>query len=55
MKPKEYMWQYRRCLERVRQIESRLEMMYTDASVKAVAPKVDIVKGKSKKTDMTGD
>lgn len=55
MKPKEYMWQYRRCLERVRQIESRLEMMYADASVKAVAPKVDIVKGKSKKTDRTGD
>lgn len=55
MKPKEYMWQYRRCLERVRQIESSLDMMYADASVKAVAPKVDVVKGKSKKTDRTGD
>ena len=53
MKPKEYLLQYRRALERVRQIEERLARLYEEAEVQAAAPKEVNVKGSGRKRDRT--
>ena len=53
MKPKEYLLQYRRALERVRQIEEQLARLYAEAEVQAAAPKEMNVKGSGRKRDRT--
>lgn len=55
MRAKEYLLQYRRALERIRQIEDHMSRLYLQAEVQANAPKPDIVRGSGKKQDRTGD
>ena len=50
-----YLLQYRRALERIRQIEDHMSRLYLQAEVQANAPKPDIVRGSGKKQDRTGD
>ena len=55
MTAKEYLLQYRRALERIRQIEDQINRLYAEAEVQAKAPKPDIVRGSGRKQDRTGD
>lgn len=55
MKPKEYMLQYRRALERVRQLDDRLARLYTEAEVQASAPKEVTVRTSGRKRDRTAE
>lgn len=50
-----YLLQYRRALERIHQLEARIERLYAEAEVQAAAPKPDIVRGSGKKQDRTAD
>lgn len=55
MRPKEYMMQYQRSMERVRQIEARIESLYLQAEIQASAIKADVIKARGQKQDRTGD
>lgn len=55
MKPKEYLLQYRRALERVHQLDARLAALYADAEIQATAPKEALVTGSKQRRDRTAE
>lgn len=56
MRTKEFLLQYRRAIERIRQLEDRIERLYAEAEVQANAPKPDLVRSSPEHVqDRTGD
>lgn len=55
MTPKEYLIQYRKALERIRDIDRRIEQFYSIADVKAQRLKPDVVKSSGGTQDVTSD
>ena len=55
MRAKEYLLQYRRALERIRQLDARIERLYLEAEIQATAPKEVDVKGSGLKRDRTAE
>lgn len=55
MRAKEYLLQYRRALERVRQLDQRIEALYLQAEIQATAPKEVSVRGSGLKRDRVAE
>ena len=55
MKPKEYLLQYRKAIERVNAIDRQIEEYYLLADAKAAPIKPDVVRGTGRKPDATAE
>lgn len=55
MRPKDYLLQYRRALERVHQLDEQLRRLYLEAEIQAAAPKEVNVKTSGRKRDRTAE
>lgn len=55
MRPKEFLLQYRKALERINAIDRRIEEYYTLADAKAAPIKPDVVRGSGQMQDTTSE
>ena len=55
MRAKEYLLQYRRALERIRQLDRRIDRLYLEAEIPATAPKEVDVRASARKQDRTAE